>query len=189
MKKFFLLTSVLLLVAASNVFAQFQDFENGNQEQRQRSNNRIIDRLRFGGNFGLGFGSGTLSVQFNPCVGYRFNEYLTAGLITTYEYYKYSSISYSSHIYGGGVYADCTPIDFLVIHGEVQAINYDNYYNYYNNSERTLDIPILIGGGYRRQISDRASINMMILWNLNATDGLENNTSFSNPIVRISFIF
>jgi hypothetical protein len=29
----------------------------------------------------------------------------------------------------------------------------------------------------------------MMLWNLNATKGLEHNTSFSNPIIRFNMVF
>lgn len=182
-----------------NGYAQFRDFEDDNGSNNQNNNRRnnqqryrLMDHLRFGGDFGLGFATGAFSVQFCPQVGYYFNQYITAGLIGTYEYYKYNSSSYnsiSSSVYGGGIYADGHPLDFLVIHAEAQVICYDNYWANYNDPEKKVDIPILIGGGYHKQLTDRASVNMMLLWNLNATKGLEHNTSFSNPIIRINVTF
>jgi len=189
---------ILMLASAGRGYAQFQDFEdnnNSNQNSNNRRNTqqgyRLMDHLRFGGDFGFGFGSSSVTVQVNPTVGYYFNQYVTAGIIGTYEYYKYGTNynTISSSVYGGGVYTDFHPIDFLVVHAEAQAICYDNYYANYNEPDKMVDIPILVGGGYHRQISDRASLNMMLLWNLNATKGLEHNTSFSNPIVRINFTF
>jgi hypothetical protein len=192
-----LLIAFLTLIGVGHGFAQFRDFEDDNSNNNSNNNRRtvqryrLIDHLRFGGDFGLGFASGTFTVQFSPQVGYYFNQYITAGIIATYEYYKYSSNynSISSSVYGGGIYADSHPLDFLVVHAEAQAICYDNYWANYNDPDKKVDIPILIGGGYHRQITDRASFNFMLLWNLNATKGLENNTSFSNPIIRANITF
>ncbi len=187
---------MLLLMSVGRGYAQFRDFEDDNSNSNNnRGNNtqryRLIDHLRFGGDFGLGFGSGSFTVQFSPQVGYCFNQYVTAGVIGTYEYYKYGSSygSRASSVYGGGLYADATPLDFLVVHAEAQAICYDNYWANYNDPDKKVDVPILIGGGYHRQLTDRASMNLMLLWNLNATKGLENNTSFQNPIVRVNVTF
>ena len=138
-----LLISFLMLAFAGRGYAQFHDFEDDNtQNQNNNRRNtqqgyRLMDHLRFGGDFGLGFASGAFSVQFCPQVGYYFNRYITAGLIGTYEYYRYSSNSYntlSSSVYGGGIYADGHPLDFIVLHAEAQAICYENYWANYNPS-------------------------------------------------------
>lgn len=197
MKKHTLLLIVFLtLIGIGHGYAQFSDFEDDNSNSNNNSNNRraperyrLIDHLRFGGDFGIGFASNSFAVQFDPQVGYYFNRYVTAGIIGTYEYYKYTSYSLSSSVYGGGIYADVHPLDFIVLHAEAQAICYDNYWANYNDPDKKVDVPILIGGGYHRQITDRAAVNMMLLWNLNATKGLENNTSFTNPIIRINITF
>ncbi|MCR5453841.1 MAG: hypothetical protein K6F33_02490 [Bacteroidales bacterium] len=194
-----LIIAIMMLAFAEQSYGQFRDFENDTNGENNQGNNRnnqqgyrLIDHLRFGGDFGIGFSSDAFSVQFCPQVGYYFNEYITAGIIGTYDYYRYNSgyqNALSSSVYGGGIYADCIPLRFLVVHAEAQAICYDNYWANFNEPEKQVDVPIMIGGGYHRQITDRASVNFMLLWNLNATKGLENNTSFSNPIVRINLIF
>lgn len=197
-KRTLLLIAFLMLAFAGRGFAQFSDFEDdtsndnsNNNRRNERQGDRFIDHLRFGGEFGIGFGSSSFSAYFDPQVGYCFNRYVTAGVIGTLEYFKYGSNynSISSSVYGGGVYADAHPLDFLVAHMEAQAICYDNYSANYFDPEKKVEIPILIGGGYHRQLTDRASLNFMLLWNLNATEGLENNTSFTNPIIRVNVMF
>ncbi len=196
-KSIFLLMLMAMVAFSGSAYAQFEDFENGGQQTNNRGNNgnngssnqRLIDRLRFGGNFGLGFSTNGFAMSLNPTVGYCINRYVTAGVIGTCEYYRYGETSYrpaySKSNLGGGAYAEIYPIDFLVLHAEAQYISYDDYYY----PTRRSDAPILIGGGYHRSLSNRAGINLMFLWNLNETDGLRNNTSFSNPIIRFSVIF
>lgn len=185
-----------MLAFAGRGFAQFSDFEDDTSNDNSNNNRgntrqgyRLMDHLRFGGEFGIGFATNSFAAQFDPQVGYCFNRYVTAGIIGTLEYYKYSSYSITSSVYGGGFYVDAHPLEFLVAHVEAQAICYDNYSANQFIPDKKVDFPILIGGGYHRQVTDRASLNIMLLWNLNATEGLEKNTSFNNPIVRFNVVF
>ncbi|MBR6278804.1 MAG: hypothetical protein IKR41_08640, partial [Bacteroidales bacterium] len=92
--------------------------------------------------------------------------------------------------YGGGVYAECYPIDCLTIHAEAQYLNFKNYDGYYaHDVERTWDMPVLVGAGYRKRLSDVVSVNIMLLFNLNNTSALSNNVYGSNPIVRLNILF
>ncbi len=197
-KRTLLLIAFLMLAFAGRGFAQFSDFEDDTSTENNGGNNNrntrragynLMDHLRFGGEFGIGFASNSFAAQFDPQVGYCFNRYVTAGIIGTLEYYKYSNYSISSSVYGGGFYMDVHPLDFLVAHVEAQVICYDNYSGNFFDPEKKVDVPLLIGGGYHRQLTDRAAVNIMLLWNLNATEGLENNTSFNNPIFRINVVF
>jgi len=201
MRKITILLVLLMLLGVGGAYAQFEDFENGDQQTvRNRGNgngsgghDRLIDRLRFGGDFGFGFSNNSFAVNVDPMVGYRFNQYVTAGVITTFEYYHYGDSYYYSAFskcnFGGGAYLDVHPLNCIVLHAEAQYISYKDYYNNVNTPERRADVPILVGGGYHRELSDRAGINLMLLWNLNPTQGLENNTSFTNPIIRFSLYF
>lgn len=195
-----LLIAILTFAFAGQGYAQFRDFENDDNESANQTNNRngtrqgyrLIDHLRFGGDFGIAFGDASFTVQFFPQVGYYFNQYITAGAIGTLDYYRYdfgNGNKKTSCVFGGGLYADSHPLDFLVVHAEAQAICYDDYYSNYSFPDKKVEFPIMLGGGYHRAITDRASLNVMLLWNINQTTGLENNTSFSNPIIRFNFIF
>lgn len=182
---------IVMALCAIQAMAQFNNLEGNNQRSGNRQQRyRFADHLRYGGNFGMSFGTSATAVQVNPIVGYDFNMYTTAGILATYEYYKYSGglNDYTNTTYGGGVFAEAHPLEYLNIHAEAQVITYKDYSaNYYEPQTRT-DYPILIGGGYRKMINNRSSLNIMLLWNINDTRAMRENTTFNNPIVRVSFI-
>ncbi len=198
-KHVFLLSLILLLLGTGRCLAQFQDFEGNNSNSGSNSGGgghssgrqSLMDRLRFSGNFGMGFAHGCFAANFDPAVGYAFNPFITMGLIGTCEYYQYDDGYYgdSQSIFGIGAYVEAYPLDFLVLHGEYQKITFKDYYNNSFDPERVFDNIALIGGGYRIVISERSSANLMILWNLNVNDPIRHNTSFSNPIFRFNIVF
>jgi hypothetical protein len=185
-----ILALLLLLFCVNAANAQYENFEDNNSRRTSQSRSDWFwQHIVFGGNIGLCFGNVT-SVEINPCIGYRFNQYVNAGVIFTYEYYKNNYNDYDNSVYGGGVYAECYPIDCLTIHAEAQYLNFKNYDGYYaHDVERTWDMPVLVGAGYRKRLSDVVSINIMLLFNINNTSALSNNVYGSNPIVRLNILF
>lgn len=188
-KTLFLLIGLVL--AAGNVKAQFEEFEQVDTSVKDSDTSgdagsqRLIDRLTFGGMCGFGFGS-FVYVSVEPRVGYKINDYFTAGVSGMYEYFKYSDYDYSTSVYGGGIYAEAFPFKGLTLHLEAQALNFENY-GYYN-SYRMWDYPILAGFGWRSQSEGRFGITYLLLFNLNNTESLSNNV-YTNPIVKICFNF
>jgi len=182
---------LFLILIAVNANAQYENFENtkpSNNTSQSRSD-WFWEHIVFGGNIGLSVGSVT-AIEVNPCIGYRFNRYLNAGLIVTYEYFRDSYNDYTNSVYGGGLYAEGYPFDFLTIHAEAQYLNFKNYDGYYSRDvERVWDMPILIGAGYRKRISDYICVNLMLLFNINNTSALRYNVYNSNPIVKINVMF
>lgn len=200
-KHVFLLSLILLLLGTGRCMAQFENFEGDNSNGRSNGGGNgntsgrqtFMDRLRFSGNFGMGFSHGCFAANFDPAVGYAFNPFITAGLIGTCEYYSYDDSyyndQYSQSTFGIGAYLEAYPIDFLVLHGEYQKITFKDYYNNTFDPDRIFDHILLIGGGYRIVISERSSANIMFLWNLNANEAIRHNTSFSNPVLRFNIVF
>jgi hypothetical protein len=76
------------------------------------------DRLFFGGNFGMAFGSSTTQISISPQIGYRFNQYLAAGAGVNF---LYSSFKYYA---GGGEYKESYTVAGLNIFGRVYPIEY-----------------------------------------------------------------
>ena len=72
-----LLFSLIIAVAALQVKAQ-------DEEEPKKGFDK--EKLFFGGNFGLGFGSNQTSINISPQVGYRFNKYLAAGAGINFVY-------------------------------------------------------------------------------------------------------
>lgn len=154
------------------------------------------DRLFFGGNVGLMFGSVT-DVQISPVVGYWVLPRVAVAAGTTYRYFKnyYDKTS----IYGGKTYIELTVIQDLnsflpmgvhtgvFLHFEDELLSLKaNFWKYpYNPPGRFYLNTVLAGAGISQTLGRRSSINFMVLWPLNDSEyGV-----YSKPEIRVSFIF
>jgi hypothetical protein len=136
---FFLVLSILLLLAGA---AQSQGIS--------RNEPRFSDRLVFGGNFGLSFGSYT-SILVAPTVGYRVTDNFTAGLGLSYQYWRDNFYDVSNSIYGGMLYGRYNVFKGLFVEADFEmnntlAYTFDNLGGY--TSERKWIPSLLLGGGY-----------------------------------------
>jgi len=52
------------------------------------NNSKFWNNVRFGGGFGLGFGSNNTTIAISPSAIYEFNETFALGLTTSYLYAK-----------------------------------------------------------------------------------------------------
>jgi hypothetical protein len=156
------------------------------------------ERIFVGGNFGLQFGSIT-EIDVNPQIGYRLTPRLSAGIGVSYEYYNdgaYNNINTS--IYGGSIFARYTliknlgevlPVNSrLSFYGQVEdeVLSLENKYFSLSGSTtgRFFQNSVLVGGGIKQPISDRASFFITVLWNLNETP----ESIYTNPVVRFGFV-
>lgn len=151
MKKYVLVLMVVI-AAAQNIQAQ-DDPEQAEKKGFDKS------KLFFGGNFGLGFGTNTF-VNVSPQVGYRFNDYLAAGVGVNFNYYSYKYYNYDgSNLYreslgysGLNVFGRVYPIKFILIQAQPE-LNYSwGSRKFYDGSDKERlsgqFVPsLLIGGG------------------------------------------
>ncbi|MBK7910954.1 MAG: hypothetical protein KA193_12825 [Bacteroidia bacterium] len=148
---------------------------------------RFIDRVFFGGNFGLQFGTQTI-IEIAPIVGYRLTDRLAAGVGGKYIYYRYRSapFEYSTNMYGGSVFARYNILENLFAYTEYEILNLDapDPLNPYR-LRRTNVTSVFVGGGYRQMLGNNSSLNLMLLYNLNEST----NSPYQNPIIRIGFGF
>jgi len=163
---------------------------NHNSWSQNLKDSPFKDRLFFGGNLGLQFGSATY-VDVSPLVGYRLTEKLDIGVGATYIYYKiketaYFLDGYETSIYGGRVFSRYHFMENIFAHVETEVLNMEvpkaitgNSNNY--SLVRDNVISILGGGGYAQPIGENSAILMMVLWNFNE----DPNSPYLNPIFRI----
>ncbi len=201
MKKFLktIITCLALLLMSNTASAQFEEFENNpdtTQNHKKQKEGQLIDRMVFGGSFGLGFDSYTFYGEVLPQVGYVFNPYLQAGVVATYMYTGYEDYyanTISQSVFGGGLYTDVIPFQFLVLHLEAQAVNFKEIFKtntpYNPDADRIWDVPILAGAGYRMAFGEKSSVNYMLLFNINNTKPLQNNVYPGGVLIRITFLF
>jgi hypothetical protein len=151
-------------------------------------NSDIMSRISFGGYLGLQFGSVTV-VDIAPLATYNFTEKIYGGLGLTYMYYKDNRYqpAFSLSSYGGSVFGGYYIWRDLFAHIEYAPLYIPDYYDYYQSFTQPPKSPwahdLYLGGGYRQWVGERASVNLMILFNVNETEF----SPYSNPIIRIGF--
>ncbi|MDD1444179.1 hypothetical protein MEO93_28345, partial [Dolichospermum sp. ST_sed3] len=123
-------------------------------------------------------------IDLSPQVGYHINKYFNAGVGITYTYYKDNNYKFSTSIYGGSVFAQAIPLNFLILHTELEMLNLE-VFDVYGEGKRLWDLGVLVGAGYRVPFGEKSAVNFMVLWNLNQTA----YSPYTNPIVRIYFSF
>jgi hypothetical protein len=155
--------------------------------------NDFLSRLDFGGYLGAQFGSVTL-VDISPVVSYRVTPKFHTGLGLTYQFYKIDYVGapdYKTSSYGGSIFGRYFIWRDLFAHIEYAPL-YVTFYDYYfdNNgnyvsrqSGATWVNDVMLGGGYRQWIGQKAFMSLMFLWNINETY----YSPYRNPIIRIGF--
>lgn len=183
MKKYYNMIRKLLLRIIPVILISLIFSLNTYAQQNNDYKENFKDRIFLGGNLGLQLGTITL-IEISPLVGYKITDDLSAGLGFTYQYYKDTRFNpdYSTNIIGGRVFARYYIYKDFFAHTEVEVLNYDAYLSF-NDKDNITITNVLVGGGYNQWISQRASVSIMILWNLNE----DIYSLYSNPIFRIGF--
>jgi len=133
----------------------------------ENRDNSFADKLYFGGNIGLSFGSYTM-IGLYPLIGYKVSPKLSAGLKITYQYISDSrySTTYTSSNYGGSVFARYRFIPQLYAHIEYESLNYE-VNNYLTNSTSRDWVPFLyVGAGFSQRMGGNTWVNFQILFDV-----------------------
>lgn len=164
------------------------------------TNKKFKDRIYFGGNISLMFGSITL-IEVAPIVGYYFLPELSAGVGFIFQYYREKqytiSTPFTSYIYGGRIFTKYSiikdvqsyiPIKSqmgIVAYTEYEALNVDWTLSILEHRPRYWLHNFYIGGGIEQYMGKRAKLTILILYNILETA----NSPYTNPQVRIGFTF
>ncbi|WP_276499725.1 hypothetical protein [Pontibacter litorisediminis] len=149
------------------------------EEDQQEEQLRFIDKLYFGGSFGLQFGTYT-NISLLPTLSYALTPRLFAGVGGVYHFQ--SGGGYNWHHYGGRGLLQLEMFDVgdgaVVAHAEVETLSIEKF-----DSERTsLAIP-MVGLGYRQRISDKGFLDLLVLYNGNSS----RYNPYNNPVIRVGF--
>jgi hypothetical protein len=200
-KKSQLGTIVLIMLFVLTSFSMISG-QNAKEDQfpfDQKDNNGIPsfkDRLFYGGNLGLQFGTIT-DIQVSPVIGYWLLPRVAVAIGPTYRYYKDPSAE--TAIWGAKAYVQLAVIQDLssviplgshtgiFLHAEDELLSLNSYFWKWPNpftSERFYLNTVLVGGGISQHLGRRSALNFMVLWPLDNPYSL-----YSNPEIRISFIY
>lgn len=190
MKKSLLI--ILVLLNSHFLFAQ-------EQEEEEQKKGFQKEKVFVGGNFGLSFGNYTL-VNVSPQVGYRFNNYLAAGLGMNFQYvslkekdvYNDPYRKTSQGVVGLNVFGRVYPIRQFMLQVQPE-VNYlfgkEKYYerSYQPAQEYNLNteiVPSLLAGGGLVLPSGRGAMIISVFY-----DVLQNESSpYGNkPILNFTF--
>ncbi len=146
----------------------------------------LIDRLYYGGSFGLQFGTYT-NISLLPILGYRLTEKLSVGTGLVYQYVSYRRYSYSNFGVRGFAQAALFNIGdgAILAHAEAEVLNaeYSGPGSYQAAGAKRRDTVVMpmVGLGYRQRIGDRASFDFLVLYN---TNDVNDYNPYSNPVFR-----
>lgn len=186
MRKHQLLLFIFILLGGFS-FSNLQAQDSGTKNPKGKSTS-ILDRMEFGGIVGAQFGDVTY-IELAPLAAYHITEAFHAGLGLTYQYYHVNYTGYpdySSSAYGGSIFARYFVWRDLFAHVEYAPLYITNFqFPPYVTpvDEAPWAHDIFLGGGYRQRFAERASVNLMLLFNVNETV----YSPYSNPIIRIGF--
>jgi len=167
-----------------------------NCQQKREEPPPLKERLFYGGNIGLQFGTIT-DIEIAPVVGLWILPRLAVAAGPDYRFYK--DLFNRTNIYGGKVYSQFVifqdinsflPLGIhtgILLHIEDELLSLES--SFWKNPPLTSDRfyinTILAGGGISQQLGRRSSINLIILWALNESEF----NVYGNPEIRVSFNF
>jgi hypothetical protein len=160
--------------------------EKGRDKEAEQEDLRLIDRLYTGGSFGLQFGTYT-NISLLPILGYRVTDKFSIGAGAVYHFSKYNRLSFSSYGARGFTQLELFNIGEGAVlgHAEVEYLNtkYEDAFGNISEGRKNLALP-LVGVGYRQRLGTKASVDMLLLYNMN-----ENvlGNPYNNPVFRVGF--
>jgi len=168
-------TSFLILpltILCLNLISQ----DNGNFKPK------LTDRLVYGGNLGLQFGTTTF-IDISPSIGYKLTPRLIPGVGASYQYFNDKTFTpdYSTHVLGGRAFVDYYLMENLFAHVEYEYLTYEAFMLYTNTREWVNVSSYLVGGGYMQRVGPGVGFGITVLYNLNETE----YSLYTNPIIRI----
>lgn len=157
-----------------------------NKGKRPQDLKPFTDNIYYGCNIQLGF-YGTsmgnaLYYDLSPHVGYKFNEFLSAGVQVIYNNTSYTSGAkrFNYNIFGIGAFGRVLILDRFFLQAEFDALSVPA--NYVGNaiSSRQISDEKLVGLGYKSPLGDKLGYFFVLLYDINPTIY---SPYFYNPLV------
>jgi hypothetical protein len=157
------------------------------------------ENFRFGGGFGLRFGTIT-QIDLSPRIEFIATERWSFGVGGTYLYYNNKAYFYKTSIYGFNAFTDFAIINdlssvlpigsgtALLLHAEANYLNLDPDMDFGAIPPRTERFWIwqpMIGGGLKVPAGKRAYLLVLVLYNLNDLP----YSPYSNPTINLHLMF
>lgn len=127
-----------------------------------RDQTTFLDHVYIGTTAGLQLGSLTL-IEISPFAGYSFNKYISAGLGSTYQYYRIidrsTGLDQKGNIYGYRVFGRVKVWENIFAYAEHENLSLETF----SINQREWVSNTFVGGGYSPEITDRLSSFLLVL--------------------------
>lgn len=183
-----ILIIILLIFAVRYVSAQ-SDSTFTPRRSSTPAEERLIDRVRFGGNFSFQFGNVTF-IDISPLTFYQASPQLQIGVGATYQYIRFSFRGFNTaanSIYGGRVFGRFFPFASspFFVHGEYETLNVAYFDQLVGEVRRGWVPGTFLGGGYSQPMGRRAAFNFTVLYNFSWN---QQRSPYASPwVVRAGF--
>ncbi len=187
MKKLIYLIFALLfsfsILAQDNLSAGSEDDEKPEKE-RIPLKEKIYYSLTPGFNYSSSNRFGEFyQLSLSGSIGYKFTNFLSAGVGLNYLYEKNSTFDFSTNAYGGRAF-----LRGKTQQGIVGSVEYDTYLiSTSAGAEEQWLRSALIGGGYSQQLNNGLSMNILLFYNL--TFQAENDFYRTEFVPRIEVLY
>jgi hypothetical protein len=188
MRKFSYLIIALLLsfsaLAQDELSAGSEEDEKPKKE-RTPLKEKIYYSLTPGFNYSPGRNNlgGFYQISLSGSAGYKFTDFLSAGVGLNYLYEKNTTFDYSTNAYGGRAF-----LRGKTEQGIVGSLEYDTYLiSTSSGVEKRWLRSALIGGGYSQQLNNGLSTNILLFYNL--TFQSENDFYRTEFVPRIEVLY
>ena len=131
--------------------------------------NKLSDRIFFGGGGGLSASSNQTNISVFPQVGYRVFDNYIAGIGLTYQYVRLGSpINESLSNYGWSVFNRYNIVQQFFAYAEFERLTFEYFTDApsYESTDRSGYNSLLLGGGFSNQIGGNAAFSTTILYNV-----------------------
>lgn len=146
----------------------------------------IKDRMYYGGNFGMQFGTVTM-IDLSPLAGVMITPKFSGGIGFTYQYFNDSRFAGgSSSSFGGRIFSRYNILPNIFFHTEIEKLNFDHYDFATDRFGRIWSNAFFVGGGYFMPFGQRGGVNFTLLYNL-----IHNNlrSPYIEPyVIRVGFV-
>jgi hypothetical protein len=160
------LISVLSLMFLMSAFAQ----------------EKLADRIYFGGGFGFSANSNQTNVSLSPQVGYKITERYSAGIGITYQYVALKQYDFSISNYGWSLFNRFNVTQQFFGYSEFEHLSFEYIILPSEEMRRSSYNSLLIGAGYSEQLSRSASFSLMALYNV-LYDAVDSPQPYNSPWV------
>lgn len=125
-------------------------FASSAQQNKSAAANPFWDKVRYGGGFGLGFGSGYTDITLAPNAIYHFNEQIGLGIGIQASFNRLKD-QYASFLYGVNAIAIYNPIEEVQLSVEIEQVRVNATYPTIPNPihDNFWNTGLYVGAGYR----------------------------------------